>query len=336
MRGGIGGGGGHGGMLKTIHRAVRTGVGGANQETLPHSTTTADEDDAITTSTSTTTTPKPTYKINTSNRLSLSSSLNLPISPTWTRSCSSPIYSDEFEWEYVDGIEDEGRASSYAFNDDFVFGSVPSKDEVQHAVSAIQQVFDPTSFSKLITGRVPYNSDKGVAEDIASPRMNRVSSVGRELDWIEPSFNLCNPRMLQCHGYDRVYDAFHLLHTEPSIQRMVMSLSSDKAVWDAVLDNEVVRELRESLIKADRSAPENQSDRSDSFNAATDILNWIFNNTKAKVMTLMENITKLVNSLFQPHKDETTGGATDPVVRTSLMLSIVVLLVVVVTRASMA
>lgn len=28
-----------------------------------------------------------------------------------------------------------------------------------------------------------------------------------------------------------------------------MSLSSDKAVWDAVLNNEVVRELRESLIK---------------------------------------------------------------------------------------
>lgn len=28
-----------------------------------------------------------------------------------------------------------------------------------------------------------------------------------------------------------------------------MSLSSDKTVWDAVLNNEVVRELRESLIK---------------------------------------------------------------------------------------
>lgn len=90
------------------------------------------------------------------------------------------------------------------------------------------------------------------------------------------------------------------------------------------------------VCAADRSAPENQSDRSDSFNAATDILIWIFNNTKAKVMTLMENITKLVNSLFQPHEDERTGGATDPIVRTSLMLSIVVLLVVVVTRASMA
>lgn len=31
------------------------------------------------------------------------------------------------------------------------------------------------------------------------------------------------------------------------MQRMVISLSSDKAVWDAVLNNEVVRELKESL-----------------------------------------------------------------------------------------
>jgi hypothetical protein len=29
---------------------------------------------------------------------------------------------------------------------------------------------------------------------------------------------------------------------------MVISLSSDKAVWDAVMNNEVVRELRESYF----------------------------------------------------------------------------------------
>lgn len=31
------------------------------------------------------------------------------------------------------------------------------------------------------------------------------------------------------------------------MQRMVISLSSDKAVWDAVLNNEVVKELRGSI-----------------------------------------------------------------------------------------
>lgn len=29
------------------------------------------------------------------------------------------------------------------------------------------------------------------------------------------------------------------------MQRMVISLSSDKAVWDAVMNNEVVREIKE-------------------------------------------------------------------------------------------
>lgn len=33
------------------------------------------------------------------------------------------------------------------------------------------------------------------------------------------------------------------------VQRMVISLSSDKAVWDAVMNNEVVRELRESVTQ---------------------------------------------------------------------------------------
>lgn len=124
MRGAVGGG--RRGMFGTVQRAVKTGVvGGA----------TDDDDNASTTSTTSSTTPQPTCKI---NRLSLSSSYSPPISPTWHPSCSSPTYRDEFEWEYVDGAEDE-TSSSYGFNDDFVFRPVPSKDEVQNAVISIQQ-----------------------------------------------------------------------------------------------------------------------------------------------------------------------------------------------------
>lgn len=98
-------------------------------------------------------------------------------------------------------------------------GSLQHTDKMSYlGLFCICRVLDPTSFSKFIKGRLPYNSDNDVAEEIASPRMNRVSSVGQELDWIEPSFHHCNPRMLQYRGYDRVYDAFHLLHTDPSIQ----------------------------------------------------------------------------------------------------------------------
>lgn len=93
------------------------------------------------------------------------------------------------------------------------------------------------------------------------------------------------------------------------------------------------------MYAADGSVPEHHNDRSDGFNVAGYILSWIFNNTKAEVLKLMEKITKLVNGMFQLREDETTGGTTEPIegkLQTSLMLTIVVFLVVVVTRASMA
>lgn len=43
-----------------------------------------------------------------------------------------------------------------------------------------------------------------------------------------------------------IFDYTHFKNCNFSAQRMVMSLSSDKAVWDAVMNNEVVRELRET------------------------------------------------------------------------------------------
>lgn len=33
------------------------------------------------------------------------------------------------------------------------------------------------------------------------------------------------------------------------VQRMVISLASDNSVWDAVMNNEVVRELRDSVYE---------------------------------------------------------------------------------------
>lgn len=58
-------------------------------------------------------------------------------------------------------------------------------------------------------------------------------------------------------------------------------------------------------------------------------------------MEVFEKITKLVNELFQPQENEktTTSGGTDGFkekVRTSFMLSIMILLVVVVARAHKA
>ena len=81
------------------------------------------------------------------------------------------------------------------------------------------------------------------------------------------------------------------------------------------------------------------SERSEDSTEEVNTAKWIFNNTKAKIMEVFEKITELVNELFQPPEEgkATTGGDTDPFkekLRTSFMLSIVVLLVVVVARAN--
>lgn len=75
-------------------------------------------------------TSKTTISLSSSSSSSpLSYSFNFPLSAAPTR----PTDDDEFGWVSINGTEDEG------LYDDFVFGSVPSKDEAQHAVSALQQ-----------------------------------------------------------------------------------------------------------------------------------------------------------------------------------------------------
>ncbi|KAK2975809.1 hypothetical protein RJ640_022826 [Escallonia rubra] len=346
MGGGGGGAGGPGGsMLRTVHRAVRAGVGGgATQEPFSQSATKKPK--------------RPAYKPRTTSSSILSftsstaagstaapfSTFNLPVStgPTWPASPTCSDYEIDDQWECVtsdDGFcQEEERVVFPGVGDDLVFGSVPSKDEVQLAVSTLQQVLDPASYSLLMKDRLDYHSDKDVADRISSPSgtLRRVSSVGSESSWIEPSLQQFNSRMPHSRGSERVLDAFHLLQTEPSVQKMVISLSSDKAVWDAVLNNEAVQELRQSLGEADKNIHGSLEEGPDGSNATTNMLNWIVIHARAKVMELVDKITKLVNELFQsPEVEEAGEGDADPFqekLRSCFLLSVVVLLIVVVTR----
>ncbi|XP_077235391.1 uncharacterized protein LOC143877292 [Tasmannia lanceolata] len=308
---------GGGGMLRTVGRAVGSGVGGV-QEALSGSK------------------PKPTSILNVSS--SSSSKLNLPFSTTTSTSASnsrssSPVLYDVDEWEFFEE-EEEGRDG---ISERFVFGPVPSKDEVEEAVSALHQVFVPIAYSQVTEDRPPVTLNKDSADQKASAYdlMRRVPSGESESDWIEPSLNIYNPRALQSEGYDNVLDAFRLLKMNPSVQRMVASLSSDKAIWDAVMKNEVVLELKESFYAGENTdgsspPPEKRPE------VATRILRWILGSTKAKIMDFMDKIMKLVNDLFGVPHMENKAATFEDMVRSSLMLSVIVLMVVVVTRVERA
>ncbi|PWA78137.1 hypothetical protein CTI12_AA216750 [Artemisia annua] len=294
--GGSGGGGrGGGGVIRNVHRAVRTtmGAGGSHGSSAePH---------AHATSTRSTTSNNRNQPVNTT--LSLSST-SLPCSYLNNSYMASPpncpftMSGDDFDWEYVD------HEFESLHGDDIMFGSVPSNEEISHAVTSLQDSF----------------------------------KIGSELDWIEPSMNLCNSTStLQVPSSDKVYEAFHLLQTEPSVQRMVISLSSDKAVWNAVMNNDVVREIREAVTEG-KSISEGSGDSVNDTNPVTQVLRWIFVNTKDKVIEVVEKITKIVNELVQHmNKGKTdTNGSIDSFqekLKSSFFLSIMVLLIVVVSRS---
>ncbi|KAK1306644.1 hypothetical protein QJS10_CPA10g00922 [Acorus calamus] len=155
------------------------------------------------------------------------------------------------------------------------------------------------------------------------------SSSESDMEWIEPPMHLYNLKTPETQGLNKVVDAFRLLQTNPSIQRMVVSLSSDKAVWDAVMKNEVVQQFRESFY-AVNNEPAQESDEDPDI--TTKILRWIIDNTKAKVTEFVDKITKLVNGLLRHSETEKHEDQFEDIVRSSLMLSVVVLIIVVVTR----
>ncbi|KAL0403052.1 UNVERIFIED_CONTAM: hypothetical protein Sradi_1946000 [Sesamum radiatum] len=280
-----GGSGGGGGMIRTVRRVV----GGAPPEPFSPSTNTtttiasANSRKAKNFDRNRPTSPNTALTLSSSSSANgsgssnngtsaFSSMINFPTSgaaaPSWG---ASPAPHDS-EWECVDASED-GRAS--VFYEDLVFGTVPSRDEVQHAVSALQQY----AFS------------------------------------------------------------WSVVHLNLLIQRMVVSLSSDKAVWDAVLNNEMVKELRGSITQADNLLGESPDKDRDGSSPVKDILSWVLIHAKAKMMQLINTITKLVNEAFHPQNGEKKGENTDGLegkLKTSLFLSIVVLLIVVITRVQNA
>ncbi|KAB5564346.1 hypothetical protein DKX38_004400 [Salix brachista] len=337
LGGGTGMGGGSGGsVLRVVGRAfARAGV-----SNLPEPISTTNSSSSSTTATATS--PRATRKLISPNNLTLHSSgstTSLPISassggPTPT----SWSHCDDYDWVSVDGSEEERPVG---FNDDFVFGPVPSIDEVHGAVAALTHVFDAPSHSQLIRDKYTCTVDKDLAHQISCPALlNQVSSVGSESDWKEHSPVLCDPRALLSYGSQRVHEAFHLLQTEPSVQKMVVSLSSDKAVWDAVLNNAAVRELRETYCADENNDPptfESLDETGEKSNPALSFVKWIFDNTRMRAMEVIETITKLMNELFKPPAGEKmSAGTKDPFenkLRSSFLLSIMVLLIVVVTRA---
>ncbi|GAV88291.1 hypothetical protein CFOL_v3_31714 [Cephalotus follicularis] len=174
------------------------------------------------------------------------------------------------------------------------------------------------SFDDLVFGPVPSQSEVE----------NALTAFQKFMKWLPPMFPVLS------QGCRRIYDAFRLLQTEPSFKRLVVALSSDKAIWDAVINNESVRKLRECPYPAEIRRPQSSDDGTD---LTTQILMWILNIARTKVMELVDIFLSLVNEVFHPlERGKRTTYSADKLeekVRSSLLLSVVILLIVIVGRA---
>lgn len=192
-----------------------------------------------------------------------------------------------------------------------IFRHVPSQSEVQNAISDLRRVMD---------GFCTRNSDKNGAEKI-----------------IEQLFPYDSSRtLLRSLGEKRLLDAYHLLQTDTSVQRLVASISSDTEVWDAILKNNAVQDLQDLLPHSGNE--EKAKTYNQEIDSTTLMVKWIFAFMRLKFMELIEKLEVFVTGALQSISKQ--GNFTSEVddlleekVRSSLLLSVVVLLVVVVTRS---
>ncbi|KAH0980568.1 hypothetical protein GBA52_007745 [Prunus armeniaca] len=161
----------------------------------------------------------------------------------------------------------------------------------------------------------------------------RITSSQPEFQWLQQILDCCVTRKLLTYGQRRVYEAFQLLQTDPCVKRLVVSLSSDKALWEAVTNNELVKKLQEPIFPG---LPQSENEEPE---LSTRIMRWIMDVTKAKIMELIETFQSLVNEMFLPPETPPSENPTtddedqfEAKVRSSLLLSVVILLIVVVTR----
>lgn len=151
--GGGGRAGGSSGLLRNVGRGVTTRAGGAAnlQEPISSSSSTSGSSSINNSPASPAANSRPAQDRDTSaNQISLSGAVSSPFSsqnisipahygvPSWSSfGVGSGSFCDDYEWVSVDGSDDD-KAHGFLV-DEFVLGPVPSLDEVNTAVSALQQ-----------------------------------------------------------------------------------------------------------------------------------------------------------------------------------------------------
>eukprot|EP01018_Ginkgo_biloba_P011508 Gb_15303 [translate_table: standard] len=262
------------------------------------------------------------------------------------------VYLD-LDLDLWDHPEDVHKFHPHHSPDHLIFGLAPTLKEVEEATSylrdALKQAIIP--FSGSCIHETPSSSSPPVQQrshsyEVSNIRESEDKTSATLDDWIEPVFHQGNRALVQNPGHINVYEAFHMLQTNPAVQNMVTSVASDKAVWESVLKNEKVEEFRQSLHKdvSNLSDVSKDSKKPPCQEAISFI--QVIENTKGKAIEFMEKITELIEFMekitelinnFLGYADnkiltDKDGDLLERTLKASLMLSVAALLVVMVKR----
>eukprot|EP00252_Welwitschia_mirabilis_P011189 TRINITY_DN25177_c0_g3_i1.p1 TRINITY_DN25177_c0_g3~~TRINITY_DN25177_c0_g3_i1.p1 ORF type:complete len:359 (+),score=77.45 TRINITY_DN25177_c0_g3_i1:162-1238(+) len=231
-----------------------------------------------------------------------------------------------------------------------VFEIVPTREEVEEAVSDLKDAVSDFNSGFNASHSSKFPSEGCVASEansVSSPlKGNKTSELGDCSDietssfhskhWKETALQFPHCSSLQHHGSGEVSHAFKLLESNADVQDMVMSLASDHALWDAVMKNEKVASFRKQLEEAEsRECPPPEA----TDDAGSQKYWW--DGLKQKVFEYMDKIKDLVQEMFGVLDKKASGileGKASGIpegqmLRSSVMLSLFVLLVVVLKRA---
>ncbi|CAA0813561.1 Alpha-1-3-mannosyl-glycoprotein 2-beta-N-acetylglucosaminyltransferase [Striga hermonthica] len=117
-------------------------------------------------------------------------------------------------------------------NGDGSFGSAPTRAEVDRAILDLHRLMQGLQTS--------------------GPEPNGLHSLS-------PT-NSYGPHMLQSPGFAKFHDVYSMMQKEPSFQSMVVSVSCDKGVWEAILGNKAVQDLKGSIPVAAENEEEDDDD----------------------------------------------------------------------------
>jgi hypothetical protein len=261
-----------------------------------------------------------------------------------------PVSWEIDDWEFA-GDEEK---------DYYVFGTPPSITEVEEATADLRSALRLGMVAAPAGPRVerppsPLSSVIEIAE------VSSVTAVGDEEgetssalmplqpDWMEPPESLelttTVPREETTGApSSAMLEAFYQFQHNPQIQGLVLSLATDKTVWEAVLANQKIQEFRHALLEVEGTttpAAGSASSETTQSSKSSNIFSRLYWSTKTAFDNFIKQFQDFMSSLFETAADKNVLSGNEKgntvfewSVKACMMLAVVVLAIVVFKRSA--